>query len=423
MPVPSAGLSYAEFEELLRDALLHLYDVAYLQTHPLARFVEIPSGSSTALRGKLLLQTLLDAIESLRPPDGTPSNSHSWRRYRLLELRYLEALSAADVYAELAISKTQYQRDHARALEAVTLLLWDRWRLADLEVTSAAETDSREFLALSEAEQVASQLSPELVDIEALLRELLGLFHLAGEEGPSVVSLHVASGLRPVYGDRAALRQALLGLLSAALEEGTSVELKIDLSQEGEMAVVDIVRELAPTVAASSCRLPRPSPEIEVARHLVTALGGRVELCQLAPVHTWRAVVFLPLARRPVVLVLDNHPDFVALVSRYLAEQNWRVVGAQEVRQALALALEAKPDVILLDVMLPGQDGWDFMLALRLQEETRNIPVIVCSVLYEPQIARALGASGYLTKPVTQAALLDALARWGQQKPVEEIRG
>ncbi len=119
-----------QFEELVRDALHHLYDMSYLQTHPLAQLVDSPSGTSSAFRGKLLLQALLNAIASLRPPRGTASDSHAWRTYRLLELRYIEGLRVSDALGQLALSKAQYTRDHALALKAVASLLNDRWRVA-----------------------------------------------------------------------------------------------------------------------------------------------------------------------------------------------------------------------------------------------------------------------------------------------------
>src|SRR5260221_2819538 len=108
-----------ELEELVRDALLHLYDQGYLLRHPLARLVDVSAGSGAAIRAKRLVQTLLDAIEAFRPTPGTPADSRAWRHYHLFEARYLEWSSAGDVIGRLDISKTQSQRDHAAQLEAV----------------------------------------------------------------------------------------------------------------------------------------------------------------------------------------------------------------------------------------------------------------------------------------------------------------
>jgi CheY-like chemotaxis protein len=164
----------------------------------------------------------------------------------------------------------------------------------------------------------------------------------------------------------------------------------------------------------SSGRASQSSPEVEVARLLVEALGGELSVEAQQRDGTWRARVSLPVAYRPSVLVVDNHPDFIGLISRYLAEDVWQVTGAQDVRQAKLKALELNPSAILLDVMMPGQDGWDLLLDLKSRPETKPIPVIICSVLYEPRMARALGAVGYLPKPISQTALLEALAPYRQ---------
>lgn len=407
-------LSYSRFEELVRDALLHLYDATYLQTHPLAQLVDAPPGGAIVTRGKCLLQVLLDAIESLRPADGTSAGSHAWRSYRLLELRYVEAMSVSEVFDQLAISRTQYQRDHARALEAVTSLLWDHWHLGEGAPAPTPEASSRESLALSEAEQVAGQMNPQAVDLVAMINGLVVLLGPIGEESHIAIRVQAEACLAPVYGDRAALEQVFLSLLSAALDVCAGRDVEIGMVRDGQGALVRVVVSSDPSAATAT--IPRSSPELEVARRLLEALGGRLALAPSSETGGWGARVWLPLARQPILLVLDNHPDFVQLVGRYLAECEWRVVGAQTVRQAQALALELSPDAILLDVMLPEQGGWDLMLALRAKPETRDIPVIVCSVLHEPHVARALGAAGYLTKPITQAALLDALARWAPDR-------
>jgi len=90
------GGSLGEFENLVRDALLHMYDATHLQTHPLAQLVKGSPGNNAVLRGKLLFQELLATIRLMRPVAGTPTDSRAWRTYRLLELRYVEGLSAAD---------------------------------------------------------------------------------------------------------------------------------------------------------------------------------------------------------------------------------------------------------------------------------------------------------------------------------------
>jgi CheY-like chemotaxis protein len=68
--------------------------------------------------------------------------------------------------------------------------------------------------------------------------------------------------------------------------------------------------------------------------------------------------------------------------------------------------------VILLDAVIPGRDGWELLLELKRSRETREIPVVLCSVLDEPGLALSLGAASYLHKPIDQAQLVGALSRF-----------
>jgi CheY-like chemotaxis protein len=68
-----------------------------------------------------------------------------------------------------------------------------------------------------------------------------------------------------------------------------------------------------------------------------------------------------------------------------------------------------KPDIILLDVMLPDMDGWQLLTNLHERSVSRDIPVVVCSVMKEENLALALGACGYLVKPVQPQQLVEAL--------------
>ena len=69
------------------------------------------------------------------------------------------------------------------------------------------------------------------------------------------------------------------------------------------------------------------------------------------------------------------------------------------------------PDVVILDVMMPGRDGWEVLQTLRRSEAGAEARVLVCSIINDPQLAKALGANGFLHKPVDRASLLQALDR------------
>ncbi|MCB0134844.1 MAG: response regulator, partial [Caldilineaceae bacterium] len=94
--------------------------------------------------------------------------------------------------------------------------------------------------------------------------------------------------------------------------------------------------------------------------------------------------------------------------------------GATSGEAALAQVRQATPQAIVLDVMMPHQDGWEVLQALRQEPACATVPIIVCSVLREHDLALSLGANDTLVKPVSQPALLDVLRRWlGTLHPVE----
>jgi CheY-like chemotaxis protein len=92
-----------------------------------------------------------------------------------------------------------------------------------------------------------------------------------------------------------------------------------------------------------------------------------------------------------------------------LASHEVAVIAATDSQQALRIASERQPDLITLDVMMPNLDGWEILQQLKTSPSTASIPVVVCSVLDESELAMNLGASGYLTKPVQQPDLLSVL--------------
>ena len=108
------------------------------------------------------------------------------------------------------------------------------------------------------------------------------------------------------------------------------------------------------------------------------------------------------------ILVVDDEPDITALVAYHLATAGYRVSTAANGTDALKSAREERPDIVILDVMLPGASGYDVLAELRRREETRDVGVILLTARREePDRIRglSLGADDYLTKPFSPAEL------------------
>ena len=111
------------------------------------------------------------------------------------------------------------------------------------------------------------------------------------------------------------------------------------------------------------------------------------------------------------VLVIDDDPAGREIVRRVLARQGIEVIGAENGPEGLQRAREAMPSAIVLDVMMPGMDGWAVLAALRDDPALASIPVIMLTMANQRDLGLALGVDGYLSKPVDGGALTALLAR------------
>jgi DNA-binding response OmpR family regulator len=114
------------------------------------------------------------------------------------------------------------------------------------------------------------------------------------------------------------------------------------------------------------------------------------------------------------VLVIDRDPEIADLIETYLQRRGYDVVKAHNADDALAVALKVKPRAITLDVILDQGDGFDLLHRLKESPETRDIPVVVLSIVCDEGRSCRMGAANYLEKPIDQGRLL---------KMIDEICG
>jgi CheY-like chemotaxis protein len=155
-----------------------------------------------------------------------------------------------------------------------------------------------------------------------------------------------------------------------------------------------------------------------MAEQLIRLSRGRLEIASgLAasrdadPGLAFSARVTLPLAEQAIVLVIDDNADTLQLFQRYLSGGRYRFVGAQNAEEGLALAEGFAPHVIVLDVLMPEQDGWTVLGRFREHPKTRDVPIIVSTILPQEHLALTLGAAEFIRKPVNRTTLLAALER------------
>jgi CheY-like chemotaxis protein len=116
------------------------------------------------------------------------------------------------------------------------------------------------------------------------------------------------------------------------------------------------------------------------------------------------------------ILIVDDDPIVHLLYRRNLEKEGFELLGARNGREAVTLAEEAVPDLIVMDIMMPEQDGIATLRRLKESDTTRNVPVLVItasSSVYTTigQEARIGGAAGLLTKPLSPARLVSEVRR------------
>jgi two-component system, cell cycle response regulator DivK len=116
----------------------------------------------------------------------------------------------------------------------------------------------------------------------------------------------------------------------------------------------------------------------------------------------------------PLVLVVDDHEDAREGYSRVLTGGGYRAEAAADGLEALEKALDLRPDVIVMDLSMPGLNGWEATRRLKTMESTREIPVIAVTahvVGHAREVALAAGCDAFLTKPCFPEDLLREVAR------------
>lgn len=105
---------------------------------------------------------------------------------------------------------------------------------------------------------------------------------------------------------------------------------------------------------------------------------------------------------RKKIIIVDDEKDIRSLIEKILGEDSYDILQAKDGQELFDLLEKNQPDLILLDVMMPGVNGYEICHLLKRNSDTAAIPVVMLTVLSGPQDASkgmAMGASAYLTKP------------------------
>ncbi|HMB22194.1 MAG: response regulator [Chloroflexota bacterium] len=396
-----------EFRKLVKDVLEHLYDTAYLEVHPLLPQVSGVTTTNRSTRAQALRSILKDAVEELRPPEGIPSGSPEWRSYLVLRCRYIQGMTMGQVENELGLSKRQLQREIRKGLEALASILWTNSRVnpdaqpADEFALMIPPPELDQELDPLETELDQWQLTLQNCDVRSLLNDTLWLLRSTVEQSQTDIQVDLAAVLPPVFVDATLTRQALFKIMRLMIQNSQGA-LSLTATPDRNFIMIQMHN--------SDCAHCLDESAWQAAQRIIRDQGGSLDV-ENNPALGFQITIRLPLAGQTRVLVIDDNQGMLQLFERYLTPHHYEVKKAQGGSEALSLVTENRPDLIILDVMMPSMDGWQVLRSLKQNPITERTPIIICSVLKEPELAMSLGARAYLKKPVDRLELLATVER------------
>ncbi len=399
-------LAWPAFEPQVQACLLHLYDYAYLQGNPLVR--QLVPDQTGPDRVQAFRDLVTEAVERLRPGANVDLHAKASRSYNILMLRYISQQSTQEVIRNLAFSERQFYREHPKAIRAISGILWER--LTGTPVPESAGQDPVEISVESEVQHAHAHSESSRVDLNTLLSGAVDAVQALAEQHSVRLEFTPITDMPLSDADRTVLRQAALGIMSHLITQSPGTgQLRVAChaaSKRWQIQFTLIQPGLDPTALQVSLE------QHATLQYLLTALGASLT-CTHEQAVPPRFTVTLDLSpQQYTILVIDDNPDAIDLFQRYLVGRPYEIIAAHESAPAIQMARESNPDVIILDVMLPGQDGLEVLQNLKNHPATSRIPVLVCSVLDTQDLALSLRADGYLKKPPGQAEFLNVLARW-----------
>jgi CheY-like chemotaxis protein len=305
-----------------------------------------------------------------------------------------------------------------------------------------------DILELSRIEAGRTALERSIVDVASLAQSAAASFDPVRDGNLNRLEIEVADDVGILLGDAGKIRQCLLNLIGNALKftrEG-EVRLTVRAAQRGGVDTVEF--EIAdsgvgmtpeqidqlfhdrcePTIGGPSTA---PKLGLVITHRLATMMGGAIAVRSIvnegsvftlsiprdtprdAPDGDVPAVAPAATSRRAVAektaLVIDDDPTAIDIMRRWLSRFGYAVIAANDGPGGLALARSERPDVIILDIFMPGPSGYDVLEAIRADAALAAIPVIVVSVSDDRARTIGCGASDMLMKPVPPERLRDVL--------------
>jgi PAS domain S-box-containing protein len=310
-----------------------------------------------------------------------------------------------------------------------------------------------DILDLSKIDAGKMELAFDDVNIGELLQSVIPTVSGLIKDKPISLKQNIEPNIPIVRADAMRLRQVLINLLSNAAkftDEGSiTIGAAVEARPDGRPEIVIRVTDTGAGIALEDRKkLFQPFSQVDasptrktggtglglsISRRLVELHGGQIDVTsEVGKGSTFYFTLPHPKATEPrtkrdgrreerIILAIDDDTQVISLYERFLQPQGYQVIALPDPSQAVERARQLKPFAITLDIMMPGKDGWSVLAELKNDPGTRDIPIIVCSILEEDEKGFSLGASDYLVKPILEDDLLNALDRLNGEGDIHDV--
>jgi PAS domain S-box-containing protein len=311
-----------------------------------------------------------------------------------------------------------------------------------------------DILDLSKIEAGHMEIHPVSFQLEALVDVCLHTLEPMVQSERIRLVNEIEADLPLLTTDQDKVQQILMNLLSNAVKFTTAGTITVTARHhDGEItiAVTDtgigipaealehIFEEFRQVDSSTTRQYGGTGLGLSISRRLAQILGGDITVqstdgvgstftvtlprhYDAAPLVTRVAIIpsreesISPAESDKIILAIDDDPDVLYLLRENLTEAGYRVVGVTSAEEGLRQARTLRPLAITLDILMPHKDGWQLLHELKTDATTRDIPILVLSIVDNKALGYQLGAFDYLLKPFDREAILAALTRIPPQR-------
>ncbi|MEA5606328.1 ATP-binding protein [Nostoc sp. UHCC 0252] len=323
------------------------------------------------------------------------------------------------------------------------------------KAASALSELVNDLLDLAKVEAGKIEVRPSSFEVSDLFATLRGMLRPLLVQGSSVTLIvEEPDGVGQIYSDEGKIAQILRNFISNALKFTEQGEVRVTAVQMGHTVIFSVSDTGIGIAPADVERIFEDFVQIEsslqkqvkgtglglpLSRKLTELLGGSVSVTsQLAQGSTFTASIPIiypyatefPIRLQPIasleparlpILAVEDHPETLFIYEKHLQESTYQLIATRTLAQARLALQQLQPAAIMLDIMLEGQNGWTFLREIKGDETTCNIPVLVITIIDNEKQALALGANGFLIKPVDRLQLLNKLNTLINQNKPQKI--